>query len=211
LVSSGCQVHTIQPRRRMANPIVRDFNSPSHAATQPVLSPQHLSFDFEANRRPTSVASGRQRRGSGEALTRSSTIKNYHHEAPSPLHWEQPGAEPGIDPTQDALSQFSFLQQPCQITVVDISEDRIQRHEFDNDGLISFLKQPREDWVDCRWINVNGLSFDVIRALGTVHQLHRLAIEDLLTAGGRTKADFYKDHTFGKSHSSTVLHNSFTP
>jgi len=115
------------------------------------------------------------------------------------LHWEEPGAEPGIDPTRDALSQFSFLQQPCQITVVDISEDRIQRHRFDNEGLISFLQQPRADWADCRWINVNGLSFDVIRALGSEHNLHRLAIEDLLSDGGRTKADFYKDHTFSKS------------
>jgi len=183
----------------MATPIVRDFNSSSQAVTQTALSPQHLSFDSEANRRPNSVASVRQRHGSGEALTRSSTIRNYHNEAPSLLHWEEPGAEPGIDPTQDALSQFSFLQQPCQITIVDISEHRIQRHTFDNEGLVPFLQQPREDWVDCRWINVNGLSFDVIRALGSEHQLHRLAIEDLLGAGGRTKADFYKNHTFGKS------------
>jgi hypothetical protein len=177
----------------MANPIVRDFNSSSPAAIQTVPSIRNLSFDVEAN----SVDSVRPRRGSGEALTRSSTIKNY--QTPSPLHWEEPGAEPGIDPTQDALSQFSFLQQPCQVTVVDISEERIQRHRFDNDELIFFLQQPREDWVDCRWINVNGLSFDIIRALGSKHNLHRLAIEDLLTTGGRTKADFYKDHIFSKS------------
>ena len=183
----------------MSNPIVRDFNSQSHPVTQTVLSPQQLSFDLEATNRPNSVASVRPRHGSGEALTRSSTVRNYHNEAPSLLHWEEPGAEPGIDPTQDALLQFSFLQQPCEITVVDISEHRIERHRFDNDGLISFLQQPREDWVDCRWINVNGLSFDVIQALGSEHKLHRLAIEDLLSAGGRTKADFYKDHTFSKS------------
>ena len=177
----------------MASPIVRDFNS-----TQTAPSQQHLSFDVEANRRTNSIASVRPRHEAGEPLTRSNTVRNYHTETSSILQWEEPGAEPGIDPTQDALSEFSFLQQPCQVTVVDISEERIQTHGFDNEGIISFLQQPREDWVDCRWINVNGLSFDVIRALGSEYNLHRLAIEDLLSTGGRTKADFYKDHTFSK-------------
>lgn len=104
--------------------------------------------------------------------------------------------EPGIDPLREAISNFSLVQQPCQITLVDFNEEKILRHEFDNEELIKFIKQPREDWVACRWINVNGLSWDVIRALGAEQKLHRLAIEDLLSTGGRTKADFYRDHCF---------------
>ena len=55
---------------------------------------------------------------------------------------------------------------------------------------------PRPDWAVCRWINVNGLSWDVIKLLGSDKSLHRLAIEDLLNPKNRTKADWYSDHTY---------------
>lgn len=78
----------------------------------------------------------------------------------------------------------------CQITIVDFSEDHIVIHELDNDGLIEFLKTPQPSWVKCRWININGLSWDVIQALGQYKQLHSLAIEDLMNTQNRTKADW---------------------
>jgi len=81
-------------------------------------------------------------------------------------------------------------QSECQITVVDFSVDNLNVEELDNQGLIEFLKTPQPDWVQCRWINVNGLSWDVIRALGQHKQLHRLAIEDLMNTGSRAKADW---------------------
>lgn len=55
---------------------------------------------------------------------------------------------------------------------------------------------PRPDWATCRWINVNGLSWDVIKLLGNDKHLHRLAIEDLMNPKNRTKADWYSDHTY---------------
>lgn len=69
-------------------------------------------------------------------------------------------------------------------------------YELDNDELAEFLKQPKEDWVVCRWININGLSWDVIRVLGNHKGLHRLAVEDLMNTRNRSKADWYNDHTF---------------
>jgi len=78
----------------------------------------------------------------------------------------------------------------CQITVVDFSVEDIKIRELDNLGLIEFLKTPRPDWAQCRWINVNGLSWDVIRAVGQYKDLHRLAIEDMMHTNGRTKADW---------------------
>ncbi len=48
----------------------------------------------------------------------------------------------------------------------------------------------------CRWISVNGLSWDVIKLLGNHKNLHRLAIEDLTNQKNRTKADWYSDHTY---------------
>lgn len=58
------------------------------------------------------------------------------------------------------------------------------------------MKVPRPNWAACRWININGLSWDVIKLLGNDKHLHRLAIEDLLNPRNRTKADWYSDHTY---------------
>ena len=72
----------------------------------------------------------------------------------------------------------------------------MQLYQLDNYTLEAFLNEPQPEWVMCRWINVNGLSWDVIRLLGNHKGLHRLAIEDLMNTRNRTKADFYNDHTF---------------
>lgn len=62
---------------------------------------------------------------------------------------------------------------------------RIKRkmaHENDENNL---------DWAKCRWINVNGLSWDVIQAIAKYKKLHKLALEDLVNTKNRTKADWY--------------------
>lgn len=112
------------------------------------------------------------------------------------------GSEPGIDPANEDVeawpesSQFTQLTH-SQITAVDFSADRIEIRQLDNDSLPAFLKEPRQEWATCRWINVNGLSWDVVRLLGTERGLHRLAIEDLMHTKNRTKADWYPEHVFG--------------
>ncbi|KAH8599993.1 hypothetical protein B0O99DRAFT_503764 [Bisporella sp. PMI_857] len=108
-----------------------------------------------------------------------------------------PGQEPGLDPAKpNGGRQAPMLYEKCQITVVDYSEDDMEMHDFNNDELIEFLKTKQEDWIKCRWINVNGLSWDVIQALAAYKKLHKLAIEDLVNIENRTKADWYTDHTF---------------
>jgi Mg2+ and Co2+ transporter CorA len=144
-----------------------------------LLSPSRLSID-SLKRRPT----------------RSNTVRHYH--SPTRLKWEEPGAEPGID-TKTETETHNSLHQRCEITVVDFSDDRVEYHTLDNDDLDEFLSQPKEQWVQCRWINVNGLSWDVIRALGNHKGLHRLAIEDLMNTRGRTKVDWYSDQAFSTS------------
>ncbi|KAI1338253.1 hypothetical protein F5Y15DRAFT_388190 [Xylariaceae sp. FL0016] len=110
----------------------------------------------------------------------------------------RPGAEPGIDPSKPDGGQDSVpnLHAQCQITVVDFSQNDLRIHELDNAALIDFVKVPQPEWVKCRWINVNGLSWDVIQALGNYKNLHRLAIEDIMNTRNRTKADWYQDHAF---------------
>ena len=119
------------------------------------------------------------------------------------VNW-QPGNEPGIDPNNPMpsfgsdgdLSLDYQLHRKCDITVVDFSQDDMRMYHLDNDTLEPFLLKEREPWVLCRWINVNGLSWDVIKAIGNHKRLHRLAIEDLMQRINRTKVDWYSDHTY---------------
>lgn len=118
----------------------------------------------------------------------------------------QPGLEPGVD-TSDPAPHYDHsshldelhaedLNTHCEITIVDFSRDKMEMFELGNDELGDFLSQPKGDWVTCRWINVNGLSWDVIRIIGNHKGLHRLAIEDLMHTRNRSKVDWYNDHTF---------------
>lgn len=137
-------------------------------------------------------------------VRRSNTARSYHPEGfAQDSNW-QPGTEPGIDPTKPLppySSEWSSnlpadLQRQCEITVVDFSQHEMRQYELDNETLGPFLAREREPWVQCRWINVNGLSWDVIQLLGNHKRLHRLAIEDLVHTTNRTKADWYSDHAF---------------
>jgi Mg2+ and Co2+ transporter CorA len=140
---------------------------------------------------------------------RTNTVNTlYDHGAMGRTSGWTPGQEPGLD-TSDPAAPYTHgssecsdtgdpdgLNQPCEITVVDYSPDDMKSYMFDNDNLEEFLKQPPQEWSIVRWINVNGLSWDVIRVLGNHKGLHRLAVEDLMNTRNRTKADWYNDHTF---------------
>ena len=146
------------------------------------FSPSRASIDSTLRRRPT----------------RSNTVRRY--QSPTRNPFEEPGAEPGVDTQKEATtSEYSHLNQHCEITVVDFSDERCDSVELHNDNLEEFLCKPQEPWSQCRWINVNGLSWDVIRILGNHKSLHSLAIEDLMNTRGRTKADWYSDQAFCKS------------
>jgi hypothetical protein len=102
------------------------------------------------------------------------------------------GQEPGLDPSKPngGRTTTPMRHEECQITVVDYSETDIEIHEHDNASLVKFLDKPREDWAKCRWINVNGISWDVVQTLAQHKRLHTLAVEDVINANNRTKADW---------------------
>ena len=155
------------------------------------------SLSMSHDRAPLSSPTGsiRHRRP-----TRSNTAKTYRPERKGPP-W-QPGGEPGIDtsatPDGNSLRNASPLHEECEILVADFSQDHFQMHRLDNVSLSTFMEHSRPDWAKCRWINVNGLSWDVIKLLGNDKGLHRLAIEDMMNTTNRTKADWYSDHTYSE-------------
>ena len=185
---------------------VRDYGgegAPTHltVSTSP-LRPTHIDLEAQSPTSragqtedkltpPSPVESVRNRRP-----TRSSTVKTYHPERRG--QGREPEQEPGIDTSAHAhpLSFTPELHEHCGITVIDYSQDDIRLQNLDNDSLGPFLDQGRPGWASCRWISINGLSWDVIKLLGNHKHLHRLAIEDLLNARNRTKADWYSDHTY---------------
>ncbi|KAG0648762.1 Cobalt magnesium transport [Hyphodiscus hymeniophilus] len=192
-------------------------NTPTSRMSSPTEHVHSVQFDLEKDRdrfstggRRPSIQSDpdglrpgypspiltRRRTRSGTANSRIS-MKTVDA---SPLrpNWH-PGQEPGLDPSKpNGGRPQPPIHEECQITVVDFGEgeDDLMMHDFDNAGLIKFIQQKQEDWIKCRWINVNGLSWDVMQALGKHKKLHRLAIEDMTNTNNRTKADWYTDHTY---------------
>ncbi|KAF1957714.1 hypothetical protein CC80DRAFT_469642 [Byssothecium circinans] len=126
--------------------------------------------------------------------TRSNTV--HHYEDPTAPEWEAPGAEPGVDTSKHSDQARYDLHAECSITAVDFAEERVEVAYMDNESLGDFLAKPKDEWVKCRWISVNGLSYDVIQKLGNYKNLHNLAVEDLMNTRGRTKADWYSDQAF---------------
>ena len=81
-----------------------------------------------------------------------------------------PGAEPGVDVRRDsAYLSYGHIRQNCLIEIADYSSVRSSFGRMTNLEFINFINSPaaseREPWVKVRWINVGGISWDVVRAL----------------------------------------------
>lgn len=182
------------------NVTTRDFSPAVESTVNRPRRPTHIDLEAQASSQThehsTATApldsppeSDRQRR-----INRSNTAKTYRPERRGQA-W-QPGQEPGIDtsaPPDYSSTAAPKFNELCQITIVDFSQDNVQQTELDNADLVGFMSRPRPNWALCRWINVNGLSWDVVKLLGNQYGLHGLAIEDLLNPRNRTKADWYSD------------------
>ncbi|GIJ86194.1 hypothetical protein Asppvi_005076 [Aspergillus pseudoviridinutans] len=180
-----------------ANP--RAYNSPPSPFSTPAKgAAPHSPGTFTTAARITSQDTVKHR------VRRSNTARSYHPDSVAHDPNWQPGTEPGIDPNKPPPAYGADwaphipaeLHRRCEIIVVDFSQHEMRQYELDNDTLEAFLEREREPWVQCRWINVNGLSWDVIRILGKHKGVHRLAIEDMINTTNRTKADWYSDHAY---------------
>ena len=80
------------------------------------------------------------------------------------------GAEPGVDPRRASANvAFGHIRQQCLIEIVDYSTMRSSFGRMSNNEFIKLLADANasepEPWVKVRWINVGGISWDVISAM----------------------------------------------
>ncbi|KAF2718101.1 hypothetical protein K431DRAFT_231608 [Polychaeton citri CBS 116435] len=129
------------------------------------------------------------------APSRANTVRTYHEPDHHNPNW-QPGAEPGIDTSTDHedLPHLLALKAACDINIIDFGVGDVVVTPATNETLEKALSEERPEDLPCRWVSVNGLSWDVVKLLGNKYELHRLAVEDLINTHSRTKVDWYKEH-----------------
>ncbi|KAJ6520435.1 hypothetical protein C8R45DRAFT_1205404 [Mycena sanguinolenta] len=112
------------------------------------------------------------------------------------------GAEPGIDPRRASMEiQYRTVHKDCRIEVVDYSTVSSTFLSMRNAEFVNWCASPkskRQSWVKVRWINITGISWDIIKALSLKHELHPLALEDVLHTrpDNVSKADYFLHHLF---------------
>ena len=86
------------------------------------------------------------------------------------------GAEPGVDPRRIAAeATYSHMINPCRIEIVDYSAIRnihsfMSKEEFINLMDTGSPEPPsKPPWAKVRWINICGLSWDVIKAVSIAY------------------------------------------
>jgi hypothetical protein len=80
------------------------------------------------------------------------------------------GAEPGIDPRRASADlMFGNIKKNCVIEMYDYSSTNCMAGKYTNMDFIKLLSDPqasrRDPWVKVRWINIGGLSWDVVKAV----------------------------------------------
>ncbi|KAF5346159.1 hypothetical protein D9758_009966 [Tetrapyrgos nigripes] len=113
------------------------------------------------------------------------------------------GAEPGIDPRRASADlMFGHIKKNCLIEMYDYSSTNCMAGRYTNSDFVKLLSDPqaskRDSWVKVRWINIGGLSWDVIKAVSLKYDIHPLALEDVFHTRSQTrsKADYYGKHLF---------------
>ncbi|KAI9024052.1 hypothetical protein DFJ74DRAFT_666997 [Hyaloraphidium curvatum] len=107
------------------------------------------------------------------------------------------GAEPS-GPTRDALRNMA-VNVPAVATIVEFGSSAFKESgNLSNAAFLAALEElgPLEAPFRARWINISGLSFDVLEALGEKYKLHPLALEDMAHVPQRTKVDYYQNFVY---------------
>lgn len=192
--SRGARRGAADFHRSFRRPTVTKFSSDKES-TYSKSQVQHYS-------RIVTVSSGYGRHAlQGNALSDYRSTGSTHRNVAIAQRWQSGvGAEPGIDLSQSDLTSDRHKQklvQDSEIKVIDYSNAKIEQHDLANESFQPFLAtQPKPDWAACRWIYINGLSWDAVRSLSNHMGFHRLVIEDVLDTTTPTKVDWYNGYCF---------------
>ncbi|TFL06266.1 hypothetical protein BDV98DRAFT_499232 [Pterulicium gracile] len=191
------------------------FVSPPHAHAHAHFDTPQTQTQAQSVRSPvrsTRTAATTRTRASRTHITQTprerfkTTVRKViqMHRSTSVLINGDIGAEPGVDPRRNSAQlNYGHIHQECVVQVVDYSSVRCSvGRRMGNSEFLGMLNSPmgfqRDPWVKVRWINVGGVSWDLISALAIKYDLHPLAIEDVLHTRdhSRSKADYYSKHLF---------------
>lgn len=103
-----------------------------------------------------------------------------------------PGEMPGIEHVADV--SVPPEQGSVIIDCIDYSATRIESTEITH--LDEFLKTPKPDWVEVRWINVSHTHAYVINQFRQHFEFHTLTAEDVLHIPQRPRVEFFDDHLY---------------
>ncbi|KAF5379226.1 hypothetical protein D9615_006046 [Tricholomella constricta] len=121
------------------------------------------------------------------------------------LNTSHAGAEPGTNPRRPTAAESYDFKEACVIEVADYCSDHASLRRLTNAELVNLMKEPLPKIdsggtarASVRWINIGGLDWNVISAVGLKYNLHALALEDVLHEQGhnQSKADYYTEHLF---------------
>ncbi|KAI8804922.1 hypothetical protein BJ742DRAFT_822037 [Cladochytrium replicatum] len=129
------------------------------------------------------------------AARKIDSIRSEHFDNETEHQLVVAGEQGGVN-FNDPPTNLLAIRCDVVVTVVDYSEGHCKTTTLNNEGIENFLKLPRPEFSKARWINVQGVDFEVMRVLAQRFKLHPLAIEDIFHTPARTKADFYDDHLF---------------
>ncbi|ETL46206.1 magnesium and cobalt transporter CorA [Phytophthora nicotianae CJ01A1] len=86
--------------------------------------------------------------------------------------------------------------QQAALSVSDFSSTRLQSFALRQENLHEFFTAHRPEWVNVRWINLDGRDSLNLKRLAIKYRLHPLAIEDTIEGHERPKFDRYDGHLF---------------
>jgi hypothetical protein len=80
------------------------------------------------------------------------------------------GAEPGIDVRKSSAAMlYGHINEKCDIEVVDFNDKQAIFKRFENNSFRTWINSPesrRRPSMQVRWINVGGLSWDILSEVG---------------------------------------------
>ncbi|TFK67660.1 hypothetical protein BDN72DRAFT_842745 [Pluteus cervinus] len=202
------RLHTYPPTRMASSSLALGFTSGTSTALglrphfdDSALSNLQLTGQSGETTNPDITPKQRFHRAAKKVILLNRATTHIHQY--SRLEGPAAGAEPGIDPRQPLADlEYGHIKQDCVIEIMDYSAVRSSFGKMTNREFINLLEDEEaskpEPWVKVRWINVGGVSWDVIKALALRYDLHPLTIEDIFYANRRnaSKVDYHANHLF---------------